>query len=230
MGQFEQIGEYLRRILVYSVGLFCIAFGVALSINSNLGVSPVNSLPFIISEITQIEMGNCVIAVFTFYTVIQILLLRKNFRWVDITQVLFAMMFGFFVDFAKWVVGDFAIPTYFGSLIMMVVSVILVAIGVCLYMNVRLVNMPSEGLAFAIKEVFAKERTFHDVKVWMDCTVVGMSCVLSFIFLGEIEGIREGTVISAIFVGKVMKVVGTYLVPVLERFVWGEIPSETENI
>ena len=52
------------RILLYCVGLMFLAFGVAFSVNSNLGVSPVNSLPYVISLILKVDLGRCIIGVF----------------------------------------------------------------------------------------------------------------------------------------------------------------------
>ena len=46
-------------------------------------------------------------------------------------------LFGYFVDFAKAVVGDFALPTYPGQLIMLAVSMVFVALGsACTWMRV----------------------------------------------------------------------------------------------
>ena len=47
-----------KRVILYAVGLLFMAFGVAFSVNSNLGVSPVNSLPYVISKIIHMDLGN----------------------------------------------------------------------------------------------------------------------------------------------------------------------------
>ena len=83
----------IPRIIIYAAGLFLMAFGVAFSVNSNLGVSPVNSLPYVVSRILKVDLGRCVIAVFSGYILIQILLLRRNFRWINLTQLLFSTAF-----------------------------------------------------------------------------------------------------------------------------------------
>lgn len=70
---------FIRRVVIYIVGLLFLAFGVAFSVNSNLGVSPVNSLPYVVSLITETDMGSCVIVIFGSYILVQILLLRRNF-------------------------------------------------------------------------------------------------------------------------------------------------------
>ena len=43
--------KFVKRIVIYLAGLFFVALGVAFSVNSNLGVSPVNSLPYVVSRI-----------------------------------------------------------------------------------------------------------------------------------------------------------------------------------
>ena len=198
----------VKKALIYVTGLLFMAFGVAFSVNSSLGVSPVNSLPYVISRITGLDLGNCVIG---------ILLLRKKFRPIDLTQLIFSTIFGRFVDVAKKVVGDFAIPTYPGQLVMLAISIVFVAIGVCLYMDVQLVNMPMEGMTHAVNRVFFPDKPFHDIKVIMDCLTVVIGIVLSFVFLGKLDGIREGTVICALLVGKLMKPMQKVLKPAVEK-------------
>lgn len=214
--------QYLKRITIYVAGLLFVAFGVAFSINSNLGVSPVNSLPYVISLISGMELGTCIIAVYSFYILLQIIIFRNEFKWVNLTQVLFSFLFGYFTDFSKWVMGDFAIPGYPGRLLMLLASIILIAVGLSLYVDVRLVNMPMEGLTHAISEKVLKGKPFHETKVIVDCTAVGLSILFSLVFLRRLEGVREGTVISALLIGKVMKPIQKRLLPWIEEHVFQE--------
>ena len=98
------------RIGIYALGLLLMALGVALSVNSGLGVSPINSLPYVLSQILQVDMGSCVTGVFCAYILVQILLLRRKFRLIDLTQILFATLFGHFVNLAKWLLKDASCP------------------------------------------------------------------------------------------------------------------------
>lgn len=211
----------LLRILVYAAGLFFMAAGVALAINSNLGVSPVNSLPYVISLISGADMGTCVTVVFGFYILVQILLKRKNFAWVNLTQMIFSAMFGYFVDFAKMLAGGFVLPGYIGQLMTLMMSMVLVAIGLSLYMGVKLVNMPMEGMTLAISECIPGI-PFHRVKMTVDCGAVAFGIVLSFLFLGDLQGIREGTILSAVFTGKLLSLVQKIVSPVVNRICFGE--------
>ena len=42
---------------MYVCGVFILSFAVAISIKSNLGVTPINSIPYAIALITHIDVG-----------------------------------------------------------------------------------------------------------------------------------------------------------------------------
>ena len=212
--------QYAFRILIYCGALFLMAIGVALSVNSNLGVSPVNSLPYVISQIIHVQMGTCVTVLFCFYILLQIVILRKDFHPVNLLQIVFSTVFGYFVDFAKMLVGDFAIPTYFGKLVMLAASIFLIALGVMLYIDVELVPMPMEGLSSCIAKKLGKP--FPTMKTVVDCLVVLTGLVLSLVFLGKLDGIREGTVITAAVTGKLIALFRKGLSPAVKRICFGE--------
>lgn len=207
--------QWAIRVLFYVLGLFFLAMGVAFSVNSNLGVSPVNSLPYVISQVSGTAMSLCVIIVFCTYILLQVVILRKEFRPINLLQIVFSTIFGYFVDFAKWIVGDFALPTYAGQLAMLAISILFIAVGVVLYIEVDLVPMPMEGLSLAM----AKKTNvpFHNMKIIVDCVVVVAGIGVSFLFLHSLVGIREGTVITAIVTGKVMALVKKPLSPILQK-------------
>lgn len=213
--------KWAARVLIYVLGLLFLAFGVAFSVNSNLGVSPVNSLPYVVSLVVEQKLGTCVTVIFISYIVLQILILRKDFQWINLAQILCSTLFGKFVDFAKMIVGDFTIPTYVGRLVLLAVSIVLIAIGISAYMGVKLINMPMEGLTAAIAFKLPKAK-FHNVKVVVDCVAVGTGIILSFVFLGGLFGIREGTVISAVAIGKVIPYVNKFTLPVIQKFCFEE--------
>lgn len=211
-----KLNRYLVcRVVFYIVGLFLLAVGVAFSVNSNLGVSPVNSLPFVVSAISGISMGTCVTAVFCGYVLIQILLLRRDFQMKNLLQVVFASIFGYLVNFAKFLLGSFTIPTYFGSLAMLAISIFFVALGLVFYLSAGIVPMPMEGMALAVTEK-VKRFPFHTVKIVLDTASVLLAAALSLVFLGHIDGLREGTLISALACGKVMEILSKPLRPRLE--------------
>lgn len=212
--------QWILRALIYILGLFFLALGVAFSVNSNLGVSPVNSLPYVVSVISGKAMSTCVIVIFCSYIAMQVLILRREFRPINLCQIIFSTIFGYFVDFAKGIVGDFALPTYAGQLAMLVISILFIALGVVLYIDVDLVPMPMEGLSLAISQKTGVP--FHNMKIIVDCIVVAAGIAISFLFLHQLVGIREGTVITAIVTGKVVALLKKIVSPVVQRCCFSE--------
>lgn len=219
--------QWVFRVLIYVLGLFFMAIGVAISVNANLGISPVNSLPYVISQISGFALSSCVIGVFTVYIVAQIVLLRRKFKWINLTQLIFSTIFGYFVDFAKWLLADFNIPTYAGRLVMLAISIIVVSVGVELYLEVELVPMPMEGMTLALAQVLKKP--FHNVKIVVDCTVVLLGLVLSLALLHRLDGVREGTIIAAVVTGKIIAIVKKPLSPLIQKICFGGAPAEVKQ-
>lgn len=207
--------QFIYRILLYTLGLLFLAFSVAFAINSDLGISPVNSLPYAISLVSGAKLSTCVICVFGFYILLQIVLLRRDFKWYNIFQIAFSTLFGYFTDFAKWVLGDFCIPTYAGRLGMLFISIILISIGISLYVDTKLIPMPSEGLTMAFSG--SLHIKFHNMKIIQDCVTVALSVALSLLFLHKLAGVREGTVLSALLVGKCIALMQKWIRPLVDR-------------
>lgn len=215
----------LRRILVYVVGLFIMAFGVSLSLKSNLGVSPVNSLPNEISLVANsfginLSLGNAVIIIFSCYVLVQILIKRRRFPLIDLTQVIFSVIFGYFTNFTGMLTNASSYLTSLPlRLLFMAVSMVFIAFGVSIYMNAKLVNMPMEGMTLAISEQLGKP--FARVKVVVDCSTVILALVLSLVFLHGIEGVGVGTVLAAVCIGLLVKPIQKLVSPALNRFCFG---------
>lgn len=220
--------QYGIRILIYIVGLFFMALGVAFSVNSNLGVSPVNSLPYVISVVSGIALGNCVTIVFCSYILLQIIILRREFNPINLCQIIFSTIFGYFTNFTKSLLGNFTLPTYAGQLAMLAISIVLVAIGVMLYVEVDLVPMPMEGLSMTLAKKV--NMSFPNMKIIVDCIVVAAGVVISFLFLHRLEGVREGTVITAIVVGKLIALLKKPLSPIVQRLCFGAKSSVDSKV
>ncbi|MCL2579619.1 MAG: DUF6198 family protein [Oscillospiraceae bacterium] len=212
-----------QRILVYVIGLLIAAFGVAFAVNSDLGLSPVQSFPFVLSRITGLSMGTWVKVVLSFFILMQAAILRKEFRPIDVTQIVFAVIFGYFVNFTQFLLGDFRIPTYGGQLTFLFLGMVCIATGIIFYMDAKLVNLPSEGIVAAI--AYKLDKPFHIVKIFADSTVVLSALALSLIFLGGLDGVREGTIASSILIGKMIPAIRRIVTPIIAGL--GALPDRS---
>ncbi|MDR2909373.1 MAG: DUF6198 family protein, partial [Oscillospiraceae bacterium] len=196
------IKRMIFRLFFYLLGLLLLALGVAFSVNSGLGVSPTNSLPYAVSAVSGVTMGACVTLVFCCYILLQILLLRRRFKPVNLLQIVFSSLFGVFVDFAKGLLGSFTLPGYAGRLGMLAASIFIVAVGLVFYLSAELIPMPMEGLALAVHQKLLAKMQFHQVKIVVDSLSVLSALLVTLLGTGAVDGVREGTVISALLIGK----------------------------
>jgi uncharacterized membrane protein YczE len=84
----------------------------------------------------------------------------------------------------------------------MLASVVIIALGILLYLRADLLPQPAEGLILAIQK--KTKWKLHNIKILFDFTVVAIAAALSLVALQRITGIREGTLMAMLGVGKVM--------------------------
>lgn len=191
------------KVPKYCLGLLFLAVGVTFSIKSNLGISPVNSIGYVLSLVLGINQGRVITGVFILYVLLQVIL-RKSFKPVYLLQIVFSTVFGYFVSFSNSMLTFPTATNYLIQLVYLAVSIVLVAVGVTLYLGADLMPMPAEGVMLAITDLTGI--SFHKVKMMFDSAVVVISVVISIAFLGRVAGVREGTLLSAIFIGKLVGV------------------------
>lgn len=68
------------RLLYYFGGFFVMTIGIALSVKSNLGVSPVSSIPYTMTCVWGIEMGVATVIFHVILVILQMLLMRRPLR------------------------------------------------------------------------------------------------------------------------------------------------------
>lgn len=200
----------LKRYLLLLAGLLIMAFGVAFSIKANLGTSPISSVPYVVSLFTPLTVGTATIMMHTVFILLQILILRKDYHLIQLMQLPVAILFGYLTDLAVYAVQGIYCDTYWQQWGICLIGVLLVAIGVSLEVKAGVVVLAGEGVVLAICKVLPKVK-FGYMKVGFDVTLVVIACVLSFVFTGRLQGVREGTVAAALLVGLIAKQFGKLL-------------------
>jgi len=208
----------VKNLAVYILGLLLIAVGVNVSKLSGLGISPASSVPRACEVAWGFTLGTTIIIVYCILVLLQLLILRKDFRWTNALGVLVGVVFGWLVDFTgidPKAVGhlmvNFPRPgSYPVRILYLLASILIIGIGVYLYLKPQLVPMPAEGLAAAIAK--KSGRNFGDCKTFVDTSLITIAILIQILFLGGFRSflsepviVREGTVISALLVGQVIK-------------------------
>lgn len=193
--------KYLNRVVFYILGIFLISLGSVLAIKSKLGVSPINSLPFSLTKISNISLGVASTMLFIVYVIIQIIILKKDFDKIQLLQIIFAILFGQLVNFFNAII-NINLESYTIRIILCIGSLFITAIGVFLTITANIVPVAPDGLTNVIS--IKRNKDFGKIKIYFDCTIVTLSALL-LIFSGKsLEGIGVGTLLAAIFVGRIV--------------------------
>lgn len=199
----------IRRYLLLLAGLAIMAFGVAFSIKASLGTSPISSVPYVVSLFTPLTVGTATIIMHCVFILLQILILRKKYHPIQLMQLPVAFFFGYLTDFGVWAVQGITCDHYLQQWMVCLIGIFLVAVGMSLEVKAGVVVLAGEGVVLAICKVLPVK--FGYMKVGFDVTLVAIACVLSFVFTGRLQGVREGTVAAALLVGLIAKQLGKML-------------------
>ena len=192
------------RVLMLLTGIFVIAFGVALSIRSNLGTTPISSVPYVYNIVfPAVTVGTFTILLNLLFVVLQIVLLRKNFKPYLLLQVPVVFIFGWFIDFSLYLLGGAVPGNYLVQWVFCIVSCVIIAFGVFLQVKANVVMLPGDGLVIALADTLRKE--FGLTKILFDSFLVLVSLITVLIIREGFHGVREGTVASALLVGFIVQ-------------------------
>lgn len=197
--------ELVKRYILLIIGLLFAGIGIAFTKHGELGVSPISSVANVLScKFDFFTMGTWLIIWNCVLIVGQILILRKDFKLYQLLQVPLSFLFGYFTDFGMWIVSFIPVNSYFVKLLMLFTGIIILAFGISLSVIANVIMNSGEAIVKAIAD--KTEFEFGNVKVVFDISCVAVSVILSLIFFDmKIIGTREGTVISAVLTGFVVK-------------------------
>ncbi len=195
-----------KRLPLYFFGLFLMTTGIAFSVLSDLGVSPLSTLPYAVQLWTGFDMGLGTMIMHAFFVLIQIILLRKKFRPIMLLQIPVGIIFGWFTTMCNGFVGMIPKTGFFPlQIVFQLISIILVAVGIHFYLPANIMPLAGEGIVSAITEVSGCK--FYKVKIGFDVSVVIISGVLCFITIGYLGSVGIGTVMSALLTGTVLALI-----------------------
>ena len=95
----RQKKEWGWRLFIYIVGSVILALGIILNTKTDLGVSPVISIPFTITAIWGWNFGLTTFCAYVVFVILQLLLRGKNRQWHDLLQLPVSALFSYMVNF-----------------------------------------------------------------------------------------------------------------------------------
>ena len=219
--------EKLKRYLIFLVGLFVNSLGVSLITKANLGTSPISSIPYVLSLNFPFTLGSFTIFFSIFLIVLQLIILRKNFKLEHILQIPVSIIFGYFIDLTMilffWVNPE----AYIMKIVYLLIGCLILGVGVYMEVLADVVMLPGESFVRAI--VLTWKTNFGTTKICFDVSMSVIAAVLSFVFAGKLAGVREGTVIAALLVGFIARLIAKKLAFLKDMIFPESVSAENEN-
>lgn len=206
--------ELTRRYAFFILAVLVNAFSIAVITKALLGTSPISSVPYVLSLATPPTMGQYTIYMNLLFIVFEMLIIgwRETCRrrYELLAQVPVTLIFGFFIDVSmQWLLPWLDPQLYILKIATLLVGCCILGLGVSMEVKADVAMVTGEYLVNVISK--AIRRDFGLTKVCFDVSLVILACVLSLLFLGRIEGVREGTVAAALLVGPISHIIYPHL-------------------
>lgn len=199
--------ELIRRYIVFFIGISILSLGVGIITKGNLGTSPITSIPYSLSMIFSLSIGEFTILYSFLLVTIQGVLLWK---FMDRTskfnlamEYVFCVVFGYLVDLFMAVLEPLNPTDYWLQVVTVLVGILVLAFGVYLQVVAGAIMAPGDGFAYAI--TLRTRWSYGKVRVISDSSMVIVAAVIGLIGLGTLGGVREGTVLCCILTGLTSK-------------------------
>ena len=178
------------RYLVATLGLFLVALGVALSIKANLGTAPLSCPAYVLNlEYPSVSVGTFIFIVNMVYMLVQILLLRSDFKASHLMQIVASILFGYMVDACLWMLSSLSALSFLYKFLLILLASLVTAVGVSLEVKSNAWMLSAEMTVSAVAEVSGKK--FDNVKIAMDTLMVVIAGAVAWIFFGTPFGAGE---------------------------------------
>ena len=191
------------RILLLTAGMFVMALGIADVTLAGLGTTPISTVPLVTAEILGITFGEATFFVNCFFVLGQILLLRRDYQFINLLQIPLVFVFGFFIDLGMEIFSSIEPSQLWQSWAMSLSGNLLLAVGVFASIKSRTLVQPGEGIVMAVSIVTRK--SFASLKIANDVSLVAIAAAAGWFVLGRFVGIGLGTLVSAVMVGLMIK-------------------------
>lgn len=193
------IRNYIFRLAILTAGLFIMAMGIVFCIRADLGITPISCPPYVLSLGLSPTVGQFTILMHLLLILGQALLLGRDFHGLQWLQIALALVFGCFIDDCMQLTTSMVPANYLQSILFLLAGNVLMAVGMNFEIKAHIILVPTDGFVQAVCRKTG--RSFSQLKIVFDISLLAISIACSLILLGRIEGVREGTLISAFLVG-----------------------------
>lgn len=194
--------ETVKRFLVMIFGLIITALGLAVCVETNLGISPITTLAYTLNTVVpSISLGTFTFFQHLVFFTLTVLLLRRDFRPYQLLQLPCSFLFGAFLDIWKYLLNDTVPSHYVVRFLVLLLGCVIVSIGFSLIFTSHVAL--EANTAFLNALCLRTGKPYGTLKMISDIVIVVLAAAVGLLFLHKIVGIREGTVIAALIIGPI---------------------------
>lgn len=191
----------VKRCIVYIFGILVLGFGIVLNTKTGLGVAAINSVPYGLSQMTNLTLGNWTTILYIGFIILQIIIYKKcNLK--VLLQFPFSYLMGMILDFYDQLF-NFPPQNMIISIVLLFIAIVLIALGAYLVVAMDFVPNPADGMVNALSYLIHKD--FGQMKWMFDCLMMTITIIMTLIISGHVIGIGIGTVLSALLIGRVIQ-------------------------
>ena len=197
--------KLIYRILLLILGMFCVSLGTTLIMKANLGQSSVSSFAKNVEYVSGIKSGTILAGINYICFILQIILLKKEFKLIQILQLFLTTLFGTLVNFFSYsfeITAGIASDIYLVKLLILITGLLISTFGVSSMIKADLIFLPFEGFCNTLVDKLKKP--FSMVRPIIDMSIVALSIGLIIIFKIPNTTVREGTIICTLLFGKIV--------------------------
>ena len=191
----------VKRCIVYIFGILVLGFGSVLNTKTGLGVAAINSVPYGLSQMTNLTLGNWTTILYIGFIILQIIIYKKcNLK--VLLQFPFSYLMGMILDFYDQLF-NFPPQNMIISIVLLFIAIVLIALGAYLVVAMDFVPNPADGMVNALSYLIHKD--FGQMKWMFDCLMMTITIIMTLIISGHVIGIGIGTVLSALLIARVIQ-------------------------
>ena len=201
--------ESINRWCCYTLGMVILALGLTLNTKTGLGVSPIVSVAYCVSQILDMNFGDMTFVLYALFVAAQFAIRGRKSHLYDLLQFPLSLVFSRVLNlFDAFIPYNSANHGFLANFLLLILAILCTGVGVSMTVNMRLVPNPGDGIVAAVAEKMGRDQGF--AKNIFDVGCVTVTCIIGLACRGQVIGIGIGTLAAMVGVGRSIALVNHF--------------------
>ena len=217
--------QLIERYCLLIVSIEIMSIGMIFTAHADLGLSPnfifahLCSAYFKSSEL----LNNILFQLLLLF--IQIIILKGKFKKFQLFQIIIWALLSIFIEINNIIfLNNFYPKHYLIKIIFILIGSFMIGLGISIQILIKTLYTPVEGLLIVLYNIYNYNICY--IKIFIDFILILLTSIISYLLLGNIFGIKEGTIISAIFVGYFLGITSRKIGNIIIDFLYRNYPEK----